>query len=103
MPAENTLTATPAAAPPGADPTSPTPTATPSKEQVLEAEVAMLRGKLKVAEEYVTKMEARPRISPGFAQQLFLNNLSLVNEPNCRQAWERTEEQIKFLQDKGVA
>ena len=101
MSAENTLTATPSAAPPGADPTQPTPT--PSREQVLEAENTMLRTKLKNAEDYIAKIEARPRVSPGFAQQLFLNNLSLVNEPSCRQAWERTEEQLKFLQEKGVA
>lgn len=101
MPGENTITATPGTAPPGADPTQPTPT--PSKEQVLEAENTMLRGKLKTAEEYITKLESRPRVSPGFAQQLFLNNLGLVNEPSCRQAWERTEEQLKFLQEKGVA
>lgn len=102
MSADNTLTATPSAAPPGADPTSPAVLATPSKEQVLEAENTMLRDKLKRAEEYITKLEARPPVPPGFAQQLFLNNLGLVNDPHVQRAWERTEEQIKFLQGKGV-
>jgi hypothetical protein len=89
MSAENTITATPGAAP-----------AAPVDVDKLQSENAMLVAQVKTLQDHITKLESRPRLGESFAQQLFLMNLTQVNDPNVTQAWERTEHQLKFLESK---
>ncbi len=91
MSAENTITATPGAAP---------APAVPVDVEKLQSENVMLVAQVKTLQDHITKLESRPRLGESFAQQLFLMNLTQVNDPNVTQAWERTEHQLKFLESK---
>lgn len=86
---DNTLTATPSAEPQA------------TREQVLEAEVAMLRGELAKAKTALHEQQEASPFSEDFAERLFIANLNPINDPSGKEAYQRTMEQIKFLKTQG--